>query len=178
MFSVVRKVVPRPWSNVNQLHTFCGYTRYTLKLWTAGYQWALENKAVLQKPHSTDSGCVLYFVWSSTLKEPLTEAVLRRYERMKNTWTTFPQFKSQYFTVWAISIKQQHSNQSTFSCPNFQKNDECKHSLGMKIRLRLVQVPREVRNVPIGQKRRYGRPLQSKISFTSAVMRFLLLQFT
>ena len=44
----------------------------------------------------------------------------------------------------------------------YAKNQVCKHLLGMRIRLRLMDVPIEGKCIPMGQKRKRGRPSKSK----------------
>jgi hypothetical protein len=42
------------------------------------------------------------------------------------------------------------------------KTNLCKHSLGMEIRLSVSDPPPEAKNVPLGQKKKRGRPKLSK----------------
>jgi hypothetical protein len=44
------------------------------------------------------------------------------------------------------------------TCPSFQKYGNCKHLLGMKIRLQMVTAPAAVKTIPIGLKRKRERP--------------------
>ena len=44
------------------------------------------------------------------------------------------------------------------SCPIFMKKYICKHIVGMAILKNLVEVPDEAKTVPLGQKRKRGRP--------------------
>jgi hypothetical protein len=44
----------------------------------------------------------------------------------------------------------------------FYKHYMCKHVMGLAIRLKLTSPPLEAKNVPIGQKRKRGRPTKSK----------------
>ena len=44
------------------------------------------------------------------------------------------------------------------NCPTFVKRGQCKHSVGMQIERGEVTVPLEAQSVPLGQKRKRGRP--------------------
>ena len=44
------------------------------------------------------------------------------------------------------------------TCPIFLKTKVFKHSLGMRIRQKTVVVPATAKEIPIGQKRKRGRP--------------------
>ena len=46
------------------------------------------------------------------------------------------------------------------SCAAFYKNYTCKHHIGIAKRLCFVFIPNVTKNVPIGQKRQRGRPVQ------------------
>ena len=42
--------------------------------------------------------------------------------------------------------------------PYFLKNYKCKHVEGIAIRLKMVDPPSEAKSVPLGEKRKRGRP--------------------
>ncbi len=44
------------------------------------------------------------------------------------------------------------------SCPSFFKTFLCKHIIGLAIRLKYVKPPPEAKQIPIGEKRKRGRP--------------------
>ena len=46
--------------------------------------------------------------------------------------------------------------------PQFFKRVVCKHIIGVSIRLGLTQAPLEAKSVPLGQKRKRGRPSKEK----------------
>ena len=47
-------------------------------------------------------------------------------------------------------------------CPFFVKHTHCKHALGMQIRRKDINVPREAKLIPLGQKRKRGRPAKAR----------------
>ena len=51
---------------------------------------------------------------------------------------------------------------SKCNCPAFYKNYICKHVVGMAIRLKYCKPPPPAKTVPIGEKRKRGRPAKAK----------------
>ena len=47
-------------------------------------------------------------------------------------------------------------------CPPFLKKNMCKHVLGASSLMGLIQFPAEVLAEPLGQKRKRGRPMQTR----------------
>ena len=47
-------------------------------------------------------------------------------------------------------------------CPRFMKKNICKHTVGMEIWLGMCDAPAMAKTVPIGQKRKRGRPAKAK----------------
>lgn len=133
----------------------------SLQLWTAAYQWAVADKPIIQRPHGTD-GCKQYFVAASTAAGPITEKQLSIFLKMSGKWRTFDDFRKQKFGIWMIVINNIQLDQSTCTCPPFLKSLQCKHIVGMYIRLKLLPVPPEAKQIPMGQKRKRGRPAKAK----------------
>ena len=62
-------------------------------------------------------------------------------------------------------VKQKHRlkmNGQKCNCPAFLKNYICKHVVGMSIRLKYCKPPAAAKTVPIGEKRKRGRPAKAK----------------
>jgi len=53
-------------------------------------------------------------------------------------------------------------NNGYWDCPYYFKNFLCKHLIGLAIRLKAVALPVEAKNIPIGLKRKRGRPAKAK----------------
>ena len=126
-----------------------------LQLWTTAYHWALESRTVLQR--SLPDGSIEYFTASSTMKTPLTTKLLRKFNAVRGKWSSFEEYRKYNYGVWVVA-----TNPRRCSCPYFLKYMNCKHSLGMQIREKEVLVPPEARSVPLGQKRKRGRPSKAK----------------
>ncbi|KAK7096618.1 hypothetical protein V1264_005894 [Littorina saxatilis] len=63
-------------------------------------------------------------------------------------------------SVWKITIDE--NNQFFCNCPEFLKCYVCHHSMGMEIRLEVTNPPAQAKTIPIGQKRKRGRPKLSR----------------
>jgi hypothetical protein len=62
-------------------------------------------------------------------------------------------FLDNYRILWSIE-----GGDYCCSCSYYQKKGTCKHSLGLQIYFEKVQLPRSVTSVPVGKKRKPGRP--------------------
>jgi predicted nucleic acid-binding Zn finger protein len=78
-------------------------------------------------------------------------------------WNTFDQFKRRNFAVWIVTLPKDDDNwkNGKCTCPGFFKKYICKHIIGLSIRLKYVRPPATAKQVPIGQKRKRGRPKQA-----------------
>lgn len=133
----------------------------SLHLWTEAYKWAAANKVVIEEPHSI-IGCTSYFVTSSALGKPISATLLRQFRKADCKWRGFNEFKQLNFGIWHVVINSTTLPASTCTCPFYLKSNQCKHVIGMLIRLKLVIAPREARNIPLGPKRKRGRPSKAK----------------
>jgi len=52
--------------------------------------------------------------------------------------------------------------ETIYTCLVFYKKNVCKHALGILIRLKLVSAPPKTKSMPLGQKRKRGRPTKAK----------------
>ena len=75
-------------------------------------------------------------------------------------WNTFDQYKRRAFNVWCVKMPKDTSKwyASKCNCPSFFKKYICKHVVGLAIRLKYTKPPPAARDVPIGAKRKPGRP--------------------
>ena len=96
------------------------------------------------------------------MSENITQKRLTTFKAVAGKWKTFDQFKQSHYSIWTISINEQDTNDFDCTCPHFLKKHICKHTLGMQIRLKLVNAPPEAKTIPLGQKRKRGRPAKAK----------------
>ena len=121
--------------------------------WTSAYQWAKCDASVTC--HQIDD-CTTIFYCPANGQSTVTDEDIKRVTQLR--WTTFDQFKKRAFKVWIVTMKTDNWRSARCTCPSFMKQYKCKHSIGMAIRLKLVKPPPEAKQIPIGQKRKRGRP--------------------
>jgi SWIM zinc finger len=126
-----------------------------LKLWTSSYQWIKSTKYIICIPNDSSKK---YYIPARDLQS-ITQANLDKYKN--NKWTTFNQFKKS-FDIWCMEMENGSDwKTSKCNCPAFFKNYICKHAVGMAIRLKYCKPP-AAKTVPIGEKRKRGRPAKAK----------------
>lgn len=81
-----------------------------------------------------------------------------------NKWKTFADFENEYFSRWVVLLPKDKNAwlNGSCSCPFFFLNYKCKHIVGLAIRNQSAEAPIEAKLVPIGQKRRRGRPSKAR----------------
>ena len=100
-----------------------------------------------------------YYIPAPDLQS-ITQASIDKYENKR--WTTFNQFKKS-FDIWCMEMEDGSDwKTSKCNCPAFFKNYICKHAVGMAIRLKYCKPPAAAKTVPIGEKRKRGRPAKAK----------------
>jgi hypothetical protein len=101
------------------------------------------------------------FVASGAQDSNLMSAIRIQQQQQFQTasWTSFEEYKNSRNSVRHWTIVNDNFN---CNCPVFMKPNLCKHSLGMEIRLSVSDPPPEAKNVPLGQKKKRGRPKLSK----------------
>jgi hypothetical protein len=126
----------------------------TLSTWTKAYQWAKSNKEVIIKEEAES---IEYYLPTSDSTK-VTQADIDVVKNLR--WNTFDQFKKRSFHVWILSFPKNLSNwkNGKCNCPSFFKEFICKHVVGMALRLKLCKPPPAAKDVPIGEKRKRGRP--------------------
>ena len=127
--------------------------------WTAAYQWAREDKEINCKwldDSTAEYYCPANDQTSVTAKEIKYVTDLQ--------WSSFDLFRRRAFNVWIVTMDTSHWQSALCTCPHFLKQYKCKHSIGMALRLKLVKPPLEAKQIPIGQKRKRGRPKKAKLA--------------
>lgn len=146
--------VERDLSSVN-VKIFATEPTVSLKLWTSSYQWAKADKKIVS---IQNDGLACYYIPARHL-ESISQAELKKYTG--RNWTTFNQFKKS-FDIWCLEMNDSNWKKSKCNCPGFLKNYICKHVVGMAIRLKHCKPPAEAKTVPLGEKRKRGRPSKAK----------------
>ena len=80
----------------------------------------------------------------------------------KFTWKTFDSYKKSVNSMWKVEMKSKEWEKSSCTCAKYLKQYVCKHILGIAINEGLYDVRPEAKNIPIGEKRKRGRPQRAK----------------
>jgi len=74
--------------------------------------------------------------------------------------------------VWTVKINSSDWKKYTCTCPSFYKNYNCKHICEIAIIGGLFTVSPEAKNIPIGKKRKRGRPVVAR---TALIVQYLVI---
>lgn len=126
-----------------------------LKMWTEGYNFAKANVKITSRRQGNT------IVYRSALSQNNDDST---------DWDNFDSFKknsfSFYDTTFMYPVKRENWLKSECDCADYFKLFFCKHIIGIAIRLKCVVAPAEAKTVPIGQKRKRGRPAKAKPALT------------
>jgi len=86
--------------------------------------------------------------------------MVTKFERKEGKWKEFDDYKRWRSEIWKITLH--NDGTMTCTCHIFLKEGVCHHSLGMEIRQKRVTVPPAAKNIPLGEKRKRGRPSLAK----------------
>lgn len=90
------------------------------------------------------------------------EVDLTNWSKTQLHWDTFDDFKNNTFSGWSTIAPETNWIEGSCNCPAYFKHFMCKHVVGIAIRRRLLEVPYEAKQIPIGQKRKRGRTKLAK----------------
>jgi hypothetical protein len=142
--------------------TFAQLPTLSTATWSKAYAFAHENRQMLSRREGDQR---LYFIKATggaDLTEEVLEGRLRRLE--ERSWGTWEEYAADRKASWQVKLVEADWRLATCDCPVYVKDYVCKHSLGIPIRLRLpgVQVPDAAKTLPLGQRRRRGRPAHAR----------------
>lgn len=164
-FKIVAINIFEKWSldYKHKLKVFSSLPSISLQVWTAAYQWVKLKKNIIKRVGSDGIG---YYLIPSGVSEELSADIIEKYEN--NNFNNFDACVKSQQSLWEVTEFNDDWKSSTCTCPFFFKNYMCKHSVGMPIRKGVLKPPPEAKNIPLGQKRKRGRP--------SKAMRALIIQ--
>lgn len=127
----------------------------SLSLWTKSYQWVIANPKMEIVLNQHVGNLQFFCIPSKSLEKAPSFA---------SDWTTFDAYKEQHFSTYEVCINEDGTlwKDGECTCPAFLKDFICKHVVGVAIRCKYVVEPPPARNIPIGQKRKRGRPQLAK----------------
>lgn len=127
-----------------------------LPLWTSAYQWVKLSKRVIVSQHLIDLDEKVYsFKIPSSNFDTVVEFDLSHCKSLD-------EFKKFAFAYYTVEMPSNNWRKGSCTCPSFYKMFICKHLVGMAMRYRLVEPPLAAKSVPLGQKRKRGRPKKAK----------------
>lgn len=122
-----------------------------LKHWTAGYNFARSNFNI------TSNEIEDKIVYTISLNDKITP---------DHEWNSFKEFKETEFSFVHTSfdnpVTSENWQNGDCDCPDFFKLFVCEHLIGIALGLKVISAPVEAKTIPIGQKRKRGRPQKSK----------------
>lgn len=123
-----------------------------LPLQTKAYQWVKTKKEV--RKHRLGG---FYMVPASP------DLTLKNWKQTLR-YDTFDEYSENVFKGWSTRVSEDSEIQinSNCNCPSFLANYMCKHIVGIAICLKIFEPRLEARQVPVGEKRKRGRPKLAK----------------
>nr|XP_049693186.1 uncharacterized protein LOC110379661 [Helicoverpa armigera] len=121
-----------------------------LRQWTEAYVWA--KKSINIEIVASDPTKTVYLICN----ENATDL------NYNDRWQTFDEYKKLSVAFQKTTLPNLDWQKGSCDCPEFFNRYVCKHVLGLAIRLKLTTPPLEAKRIPIGQKRKRGRPAKSK----------------
>lgn len=107
-----------------------------------------SNREILPLSNEMVNGEETSLMDFNKLSKPIPED-FETYERLFLKWKT---------TI----VKENVLSNSICNCPAFGTEYICRHIVGLAIRMKLVTPPPEAKTIPIGEKRKPGRPSKTK----------------
>lgn len=126
-----------------------------LPLWTASYQWVKLAKRVQVVRNGMNDDNLFIFKIPATGFDIVVEYNLNQCKSLED-------FKKYAFAFYTVEMPSNDWRKGTCTCPSFYKKFICKHLVGMAMRYKLVEPPLAAKTVPLGQKRKRGRPRKAK----------------
>lgn len=127
-----------------------------LPIWTDAYNWAKTNAHINITKHRN------WIKHEIPLKSNDDETEIDN----SMMWQSFDNFRKIYFMKCTATFPTPFNRltweKGQCDCADFFKKYMCMHIVGIALRMKFVEAPPEAKNVPIGQKRKRGRPALAK----------------
>ena len=142
------------------LKEFAMSPKLSLRLQTESYNWARKNVSIKTR---NKSGVSSFYIPPSG-KPATRDCDILLYEKQAKTrpWKSFDTYAASQNKLWKVVMAEDDWISSTCTCKAYWKKYVCKHILGLAIRLNKFNVVPEAKTVPIGEKRKRGRPAKAK----------------
>ena len=151
------KEAAEEWSFSLQREGFQNEKTIHLSEWTQAWQWQAEQPNIVQQ-----EGTEIFFVPSasfsggSNFQQLAHEYFLCFSQSNFGSWENYRRLTT---AAWILGYSSNPNGREMLcTCPVFVKKRLCKHSLGFQIMRGDVVAPTQAKTVPLGQKRKRGRP--------------------
>lgn len=136
-------------NGTKEIHTS---PKIELDLWTNAYVWAKNGVSMTVNDESSH---ITYTI----------PAHSNQIEQ-SSEWSTFDEFKLRNFQFYNVTFPKPLTRtnwiEGKCDCSDFFKIYMCVHILGISLRMKFVIAPDEAKALPLGQKRKRGRPALAK----------------
>ena len=163
-FFTVMKSIVAGWSadrNPNSAgpKVFQTEAKMELTLMTEAYNWASDKRRPPIRSKRSTPTTINYFVPASGTK-PFQKDEIEKYvqARSRISWKKFDTYRKCITRMWQVEFNDSNWKNSVCSCPIFPKQKISKHIIGIAIICKQFSVPDEAKTVPLGEKRKRGRP--------------------
>lgn len=153
-FRSVLYTMVETWSldYINGTKEFHTSPKIELEQWTNAYVWAKRDFPLTVSENQSHV----------TYKIPVRSNHIEQPEE----WNTFDEFKKRNFQFNYVKFPKPFSknnwNEGVCDCADFFKLYICAHVLGISLRMKFIVAPPEAKALPLGQKRKPGRPAKAK----------------
>ncbi|RNA29112.1 hypothetical protein BpHYR1_009486, partial [Brachionus plicatilis] len=76
----------------------------------------------------------------------------------RTSWKSFDVFIRGINMCRVVTPNNQDFHRSKCNCPSYDKKNNCKHTIGVASYFKLYTISLEIKNLPIGEKRKRGAP--------------------
>jgi len=125
--------------------------QYDLCVITSAYEWIKLKPRLLAE----EDGQIRSIYVAAAESDAVTQNTPKVFNEKHKT---FESFKKLHLSAYKIMFNVGNWKMSSCTCPSFLKNYKCKHVYGLAVHKKLALFPETVKTVPIGQKRKPGRP--------------------
>ena len=129
----------------------------SLAEWTEAWQW--KSMGVPRRRLVSRASRETHLIPAKGHIEDFDDNCRQYLPMMRHGFGTWREYRSYRQCLWMVERKR---NRWFCTCPVGIKSGHCKHTLGMAIVRGCVDCPEEAKTIPIGRKRKRGRP--SRIS--------------
>lgn len=148
------------------LKIFENTPKIELLTWTSAYHWARSNMDCVTQ---VTENMIEYIIPARhTLSSEQLDISIEKEKKVN--WLSFDEFKIQSFhfstTRFPYPLNKTNWQQGICDCYDYLKYFICSHILGIALRMKFTTAPIEAKNIPIGEKRKRGRPEKAKNALT------------